>query len=88
MWRVNSVEFCPGIDLKDLPNQKPEQVFEAWLDRVDTYYISGAKAMDEIENGFASMTLQLCALDALGTLLMTNADTEDRIREFCKRAIS
>lgn len=87
MWKLNSVEFSPKVALKDLPKKNPTQIFDAWLDRINTYYLVGAQKMDETENGFASMILQLCALDALGTLLEANKDTEKRIRSFCQIVI-
>lgn len=88
MWRVNSVEFNANIFLKDLPNQSPVAIFDGWLERIESYYLAGAEKMDATQNGFASMILQLCALDSLGTLLMNNADPEDKIREFCKKVIT
>lgn len=69
MWDMKSVYFNKNVALRDLDRMTPASVFKAWLDRIREYYVSESKLSDQHENGFASMVLQLCAVDALASFV-------------------
>tara|TARA_B110001454_G_scaffold157146_1_gene146438 strand:- start:1191 stop:1904 length:714 start_codon:yes stop_codon:yes gene_type:complete len=69
MWDMKSVYFNRNVALRDLDQKDPEFVFDAWLERIREYYVTESELSDERENGFASMVLQLCAVDALASFI-------------------
>lgn len=87
MYRSNSVDFNSIIKLKDIPSMSKESVFHHWLVRVREYYLNAAKVMDGNENGFASLILQLCAIDSLSTIMRNETTVEDKIRNFSKEML-
>lgn len=88
MWRMNSVDFNQTVKLNDISSMSPAAIFQSWLDRIRQYYLLPAKAMDNGQNGFASLVLQLCAIDAASSFVINASNTEQKIRTFSKSMIS
>lgn len=87
MLRMKSVEFNKEVKLSELDKLSPERVFQEWLSRIREYYLTPAQEIDKDQNGFASLILQLCGIDAAASFLSDESSTEKKIRNFCKQMI-
>ncbi len=83
MFKMNSVDFNNKVALKNLDKLSDKQVFQEWLQRLRDYYITPAEEMNKIQNGLASMILQMCAIDAASSFLSDATHTKDKIKSFC-----
>lgn len=85
MWLRDSVRFNSRVNLMDLDSMSPTQIFAAWLDRIVEYYIDEAEQCDKRQNGFASMVLQLCAVDALSSFIEIDLSLTNKINRGRKK---
>lgn len=83
MYKMNSVQFNNRVKLIDIDSMSEKEIVQNWVQRIRDYYISPAKEMDKVQNGFASLILQMCAIDALASFVSNEKTVEQKIRNFC-----
>ncbi|RYZ77714.1 MAG: hypothetical protein EOP05_00810 [Proteobacteria bacterium] len=83
----NGVRFNKKVLLCELEDMPRDRIFREWVERLNEYYIQLATTADGDGNGFGSLILQLCALDAFASIVESNRSTETKIRSVCERLI-